>query len=59
MIAAQIILALQTIPSRNAGAFQPVVVSCTELFTDGAHNAIPSNVTILATAAATPRRCRR
>ena len=47
VIAAQIILALQTIPSRNAGAFQPVVVSCTELFTDGAHNAIPSNVTIL------------
>ena len=24
-----------------------MVVSCTELFTDGAHNAIPSNVTIL------------
>jgi len=47
VIAAQIILALQTIPSRNAGAFQPAVVSCTELFTDGAHNAIPSNVTIL------------
>lgn len=47
VIASQIILALQTITSRNAGAFQPVVVSCTELFTDGAHNAIPSNVTIL------------
>lgn len=47
VIAAQIILALQTIPSRSAPASQPVVVSCTELFTDGAHNAIPSNVTIL------------
>jgi len=47
VIAAQIILGLQTIVSRNAGAFQPAVVSCTELFTDGAHNAIPSNVTIL------------
>ncbi len=47
IIASQIILALQTIPSRNAGAFQPVVVSCTEIFSDGAHNAIPSNVTIL------------
>lgn len=47
VIAAQIILALQTIPSRSAGAFQPIVVSCTEMFTDGAHNAIPSNVTIL------------
>lgn len=47
VIAAQVILALQTIPSRSAAAFEPVVVSCTELFTDGAHNAIPSNVTIL------------
>lgn len=47
VIAAQILLALQTIPSRSAAAFEPVVVSCTELFTDGAHNAIPSNVTIL------------
>ena len=47
VIASQIILALQTIPSRNVAAFEPVVVSCTELFTDGAHNAIPSNVTIL------------
>lgn len=47
VIASQVILALQTIPSRSAAAFEPVVVSCTELFADGAHNAIPSNVTIL------------
>lgn len=45
--AAQIILALQTIISRNADPLQPVVISCTELHTDGAHNAIPSTVTIL------------
>lgn len=47
VIASEVILALQTIPSRSAAALEPVVVSCTELFTDGAHNAIPSNVTIL------------
>ncbi len=45
--AAQIILALQTIVSRNANPADAAVVSCTELHTDGAHNAIPSNVTIL------------
>ena len=45
--AAEIILALQTIVSRNVAPTEPAVVSCTEFFTDGAHNAIPSNVTIL------------
>ena len=44
--AAQIIMALQTIVSRNADPTQTVVVSCTELHTDGAHNAIPGNVVI-------------
>ena len=47
VIASQIILALQTITSRNISAFTPCVVSCTELYMDGSHNAIPSNVTIL------------
>jgi hippurate hydrolase len=47
IIAAEIMLSLQTIVSRNANPILPAVVSCTELFTDGAHNAIPSNVTIL------------
>ena len=47
VIAAEIILALQTIVSRNADIADPAVVSCTELHTDGAHNAIPSTVTIL------------
>ena len=46
VIAAQIILALQNIVSRNASPLHPIVISCTELHTDGAHNAIPSNVTI-------------
>lgn len=47
VIASQIILALQTIVSRSVPATEKVVVSCTEMFTDGAHNAIPGNVTIL------------
>lgn len=46
VIASQIILALQTIVSRNANPQDCAVVSCTELHTDGAHNAIPSNVVI-------------
>lgn len=45
--AAQIILSLQTIASRNANPLDQAVVSCTELHTDGIHNAIPSNVEIL------------
>ncbi len=44
--AAQIILGIQSIVSRNADPIQPVVASCTELHTDGAHNAIPGNVVI-------------
>lgn len=44
--AAEIILALQTIVSRNATPTDTAVVSCTEIETDGAHNAIPSNVVI-------------
>ena len=44
--AAELILALQTIPSRSADPLQPAVVSCTELHTDGAHNSIPTSITI-------------
>jgi len=47
VIASQIILALQTIVSRNTPPLQTSVVSCTEMFTDGNHNAIPGTVTIL------------
>lgn len=43
---AEIYLALQTIVSRNASPQRPVVVSCTEIETDGAHNAIPTHVTV-------------
>lgn len=46
VIAAEIILALQTIVSRNIDPAVPIVISCTELETDGIRNAIPSNVVI-------------
>lgn len=44
--AAEIILALQTIVSRNVDPVDTAVVSCTEIHTDGIVNAIPSNVVI-------------
>lgn len=46
VIAAQIILALQTIVSRNLDPSLQAVISCTELITDGIRNVIPSNVII-------------
>lgn len=44
--ASEIIIALQTIVARNINPMQSAVISCTEIHTDGAHNAIPTNVTI-------------
>lgn len=44
--ASEIIVALQTIVSRNVNPMLSAVISCTEIHTDGAHNAIPTNVTI-------------
>ncbi|MEM5388761.1 M20 aminoacylase family protein [Paraburkholderia phymatum] len=46
VIASQIVLALQTIISRNLDPSLPAVISCTEFITDGLRNVIPSNVTI-------------
>jgi hippurate hydrolase len=46
VIAAEIVLALQTVVSRNVDPGVPAVVSCTELFTDGIRNAIPGQVVI-------------
>jgi len=46
VVAAQIVLSLQTIASRTANPLESVVVSVTEILTDGARNVIPSNVTI-------------
>lgn len=46
VIASEIILALQTVVSRNIDPNTPAVISCTELHTDGIRNAIPSNVVI-------------
>jgi hippurate hydrolase len=46
VIAAEIILALQTIVARLVDPSESAVVSCTEIFSDGIRNAIPSNVTI-------------
>ena len=44
--AAEIVCALQTIVARNVTPTDTAVISCTEFETDGAHNAIPSNVVI-------------
>lgn len=46
MPAAQIYLSLQSIVSRNAPPTEFAVVSCTQVHTDGAHNAIPGTVVI-------------
>lgn len=45
--AAQIILGLQTIVSRNQNPANPSVISITEMLTDGIHNTIPSTVRLL------------
>jgi hippurate hydrolase len=46
VIGSEIVLALQTIVSRNLDPSLPAVISCTEFITDGIRNAIPTNVTI-------------
>ena len=46
VVAAQIVLGLQTIVARNIHPADTAVVSCTEILTDGARNAIPSEVVI-------------
>lgn len=46
VMSAEIILGFQTIVSRNVSALENIVISCTELHTDGVRNAIPSNVII-------------
>lgn len=46
VVGAEIILALQTIVSRNLDPSVPAVISCTEFITDGIRNAIPTHVTI-------------
>lgn len=46
VIGAEIVLALQTIVSRNVDPSLSAVISCTEFITDGIRNAIQTNVTI-------------
>ncbi|MDN7178533.1 M20 family metallopeptidase [Caballeronia sp. SEWSISQ10-4 2] len=46
VIAAEIVLALQTVVSRSVDPGVSAVISCTELFTDGIRNAIPGQVII-------------
>lgn len=46
VIGAEIVLALQSIVSRNLDPGHQAVVSCTEFITDGIRNVIPSNVVI-------------
>lgn len=49
----EIYLALQTVVSRNSHPAHPVVISCTEIETDGGHNAIPTHVEVRGDARAT------
>lgn len=46
VIAAEIVLALQHVVSRSVDPVRTAVLSCTDVRTDGARNAIPTNVTI-------------
>ncbi|MGF6472535.1 amidohydrolase [Paraburkholderia youngii] len=46
VIASQIVMALQTVVSRNLDPSLQAVISCTEFITDGLRNVIPSNVII-------------
>jgi hippurate hydrolase len=46
VVAAEIVLALQTIVARNVEPNHPAVVSCTEVHTNGARNAIPGEVVL-------------
>ena len=46
VVAAEIVLALQTIVARNVDPSLAAVVSCTDIRTDGARNAIPGEVVI-------------
>ncbi|QYJ03603.1 amidohydrolase [Nocardioides panacisoli] len=46
VVAAEIVLALQSVVARNVDPFHTAVVSCTDLTTDGARNAIPTHATI-------------
>ena len=46
VIAAHMILALQTIVSRRVSAFDTAVVSVTEIVTDGTRNVLPETVTL-------------
>ncbi|SAL35798.1 amidohydrolase [Caballeronia udeis] len=46
VIAAEVVLALQTVVSRSVDPGVSAVISCTELFTDGIRNAIPGQVII-------------
>jgi hippurate hydrolase len=46
VIGAEIVVALQHVVARSVDPVRTAVLSCTEFHTDGARNAIPSNVTI-------------
>jgi hippurate hydrolase len=46
VVAAEIVVALQHVVARNVDPLRTAVLSCTDIRTDGARNAIPSNVTI-------------
>lgn len=57
VVAAEIILALQHVVALSVDPVHPAVLSCTDLRTDGARNAIPSHVTITGDTRASTRGC--
>lgn len=60
VVAAEIILALQSIVARAVDPAEPAVVSCTEIHSDGIRNALPTHVEIKGVIrAAIHARCRR
>jgi hippurate hydrolase len=46
VVAAEIVVALQHVVARNVDPVRTAVLSCTDLVTDGARNAVPTHVTI-------------
>jgi hippurate hydrolase len=46
VVAAHMIVALQTVVARSVDPIASAVLSCTQISADGAHNAIPTHVTI-------------
>jgi hippurate hydrolase len=57
VVGAEVVVALQHVVARSVDPVATAVLSCTDLRTDGARNAIPSNVHITGDTAASTRSC--